>query len=412
MPVDLPEQQIFISGHYKGEDWSPADVREAYTNWQKFNTVRNADGSQFMEPPAWLGHEEMPELEKRTDLPAFGDFDNLRLENLPDGRVALYGRPHQIHDDLAKWISERKIRKISAEFYRNWHDSKGQAHGVVLRRVGLLGGTPPEVKEMNTLPAFFKLPDGKPKYANTPALAFDDKQATFAAILPFTFSDARASVMDRKQMDEMIVGLCKQKGIPLSPETLKLMDDKAAAALLKDLTGGEKKEGDGNDPAKPPADPAKMADHVAATVLTKFSDTMTKLLEPITKRLDATDKTVADQRAADKGRRVDELLAWATGTNPQKETRYKPSQVPHMRARLMATDDVNTVVKLSDADGKNERTVTAFEFACEEIRRAPVIRRFSDDMPANDGKGSAGGDDAEKSAKEYAERRNKKNKAA
>jgi hypothetical protein len=400
MPVDLPEMQIFISGHYKGKDYSPEFVRSAYRNWQKFSTLRNSDGSKFAEPPAWLGHEELPELAGRTDLPALGDFDNIRIQDLPDGRVAMWGRPHQIHDDLAKWINERKTRKVSAEFYENWHDSKGVAHGPVLRRVGFLGATPPEVKELNTFPAFKNL-DGSAKYANTPALAFDDKQPTFTIDIPITFSDGGSSIMDRKQTEQMLKGIAKQKGVTLSDATLKLMDDKAVAQLLLDWTTEGAK--DGADPNAPPADPAKMSDAITANVLSKFSDTLTKALEPITKRLDSTDAALVANRNAEKGRTVDELLAWATGKNPQKETRYKPSQVPLMRSRLMASDDVNKTVKLSDADGKNERDATPFELACEEIRRAPVIHKFSDDMPVP----TNGEDDEVKRAKEYAEKRNK-----
>jgi hypothetical protein len=389
LPRDFDDVELFVEGHYQGRDWTAADLRQAYDNWLKFNVIKNADGSQVFEPPVWLGHEELPDLAKKTNTPQFGDADQIRLVTRPDGRLSLRGRLHQVHNDLAQWIDERKIRRISAEFYPNWKDSKGQAHGVVIRRVGLLGGTPPEVKEMNTLPAL-------------KSAAFSDGgQETISADLPFTFSD-RSQNMNRAEIEGKVIGIAKQRKLPVTEATIKLLPDAALTALHTDLSAGT---------ADTPPDIVQFSDQVRA-VVTQAADTAVKsalstALTAHKDQIDAAARVSAARLNEEKAATVKTLLDWATDDKGEG-ARVKPAVRKMYHDRLMRADAINPVVKLSDADGKNERTVTEFEAQCAEIRALPVVRKFSDEIQTTkDGKAVSSLDQVDEDAKAYAERRNK-----
>lgn len=54
---------------------------------------------------------------------------------------------------MADEIRSGRYRKVSAEIYDNYRDDFGHAHGLALRRVGLLGAEVPQVKRIGDLPA-------------------------------------------------------------------------------------------------------------------------------------------------------------------------------------------------------------------------------------------------------------------
>ncbi len=112
--------EIFRAGDYGAKGaWTPEDIAAM---------VRNFDPATW-QPPAVFGHPE-------HDAPAMGWVKELRAEG---GR--LLARFEKVHPALESSVQEGRYPNRSAAFYL---DPEGK--GPMLRHVGFLGATPPEIK--------------------------------------------------------------------------------------------------------------------------------------------------------------------------------------------------------------------------------------------------------------------------
>jgi hypothetical protein len=123
--------EIFRAGDYgqKG-NWTPDKLAAVVTNFK---------GGEW-KPPAVLGHP-------KDDSPAMGWVEDVAVE----GDV-LKAKFNQVQPQLEAHVAEGRFPNRSAAFYI---DPKGK--GPVLRHVGFLGATPPEVKGL----APIKFSDGE-----------------------------------------------------------------------------------------------------------------------------------------------------------------------------------------------------------------------------------------------------------
>lgn len=112
--------EIFRAGDYgdKGE-WTEGDIDKVVSNF--------AAGT--WKPPAVIGHPQ-------TDSPAMGWVEGLRREN-----KTLLAKFGQVQPELEALVSNGRFPNRSAAFYTD-----PQGKGPILRHVGFLGATPPEVK--------------------------------------------------------------------------------------------------------------------------------------------------------------------------------------------------------------------------------------------------------------------------
>jgi hypothetical protein len=396
MPKSYRNVEVFATGHHHGRDWTLADLQQAVTNWNALRTIKNADGSPLLDPPLWVGHEELPELNDRTDLPRFGGVNALAIgPKRPDGETPLVAGFNDVHPELSSWIDQGKITDISAEFYEDFVDEKGKHWGIVLRRVCCLGATPPAVKSLNT----FR--DQRPTHA------FASKQKTFTIRTVFKFADAPGgSTMDRKQVDEMLAGIIAQQNLPLTKEFIAGLDDDQAAQLLKDLTGG------GNPPPDPNAPPAGFADDAAkakaaadkaaadaaaqsqltpAALTVKFQDMMKRqlaeLVTPLKQELTQTKRELAavrqqtsDTLREEKSRKVHAFMDRMVDDG-KGNCKVLPADRDRLTAQLMRADTVNKVVKFGDGD--KAETLTELDAQMRTIEALPVIKKFGDKMPVD-----------------------------
>lgn len=140
--------------------YTEADLDAMVANFQRFRGR--------LDPPVVIGHEESQPLSwglrglaENTGNPAVGWVTDL-------WRVGpkLYADVDAIHPRIAELIRARAYRKVSAEVYDRDDDSHGlPATGCVFRRLALLGGELPQVKDLADFPvpepsAFSAAPQG------------------------------------------------------------------------------------------------------------------------------------------------------------------------------------------------------------------------------------------------------------
>jgi len=123
--------EIFKAGDYGAKGvWTPEKLSQVMANFK----------AGVWKPPAVLGHPQ-------NDSPAMGWVESLAL----DGGV-LKAKFTQVQPQLEAHVAEGRFPNRSAAFYL---DPKGS--GPVLRHVGFLGATPPEVKGLEAI----KFSDGE-----------------------------------------------------------------------------------------------------------------------------------------------------------------------------------------------------------------------------------------------------------
>jgi hypothetical protein len=203
--------------------------------------------------------------------------------------------------------------------------------------------------------------------------------------------------MDTEQMIAAIKGT--PEGAKLSDDFFKMLDDKALAQLLVDLTGAKKPD-DSNAPPKPPAqmgEPAvppptpPMPQGLPASVTLKYAE-----LEGRQKALDArlsTAQQLADARLkAEQTQTVESFCDRMVKAGKLTPAQVDHSDDPKTKARvnpanvfdrLMRADAVNRVFKFADRPPMSE-----LELQMAEIEAGPVVLKFGDQMadPAKAGR--------------------------
>jgi hypothetical protein len=123
--------EIFRAGDYGDKGvWTAEDVRKMAANFDPAH----------WQPPAVLGHP-------KEDAPAYGLVAALREEN-----GGLFARFEKVAPELEQLAKDGRYPNRSAAIYAN-----PRGNGPVLRHVGFLGATPPEVKGL----AQIKFSDGE-----------------------------------------------------------------------------------------------------------------------------------------------------------------------------------------------------------------------------------------------------------
>lgn len=122
--------------------YSPQDVADLVANFERFSKGPDA----IHRPPLVYGHGE-------DERPAAGTVVDLYAEG-PD----LFSDWEEIAPEAARWMAEGKLRSVSVELYDDWKQAnipeelaKG-SKGPVLRRIALMGSTPPRVKGLGNPP--------------------------------------------------------------------------------------------------------------------------------------------------------------------------------------------------------------------------------------------------------------------
>lgn len=132
--------EIFNVGVHRGKDFTEKDIHQIIANFHRFGTM--------VQPPMVLGHGEEDEqfLLGNSGIPAAGWLTALRGETR-GGKVTLVADFKDVPEIVRAVIKRRAFKRISAELYPDFlHEGKG--HGLMLRRVALLGGEVPEVKDL------------------------------------------------------------------------------------------------------------------------------------------------------------------------------------------------------------------------------------------------------------------------
>jgi hypothetical protein len=165
---------LFAAGVHRGKTYTPGDLEQIADNFNKLST-----GSQpVLRPPLVLGHEEEQEFLENSGWPAAGWIKRLYTEDdkcpqcqgkgevdTEDGKGPaecpkcqgtgelrfLRGDAGEIPRPIAKLINSRAYRQQSAEIYDDF-EHNGQHYGKTLRRLALLGGELPQVKDLRDFP--------------------------------------------------------------------------------------------------------------------------------------------------------------------------------------------------------------------------------------------------------------------
>jgi hypothetical protein len=161
MPVyTLPGVELFGSGTYRGQEYSPDHVRLVAANVRRLGGKFVPPGvAQPLTPEGGIGHDEAEDsldwLE-RTDVPAAGQVDPQTVRVVPDpanpGHVLLVGDLVNVPEETAAKVRNREYNRGSVELYEDFTDDFGNRHGPAIRRHCLMGGFPPQVKRLAPLP--------------------------------------------------------------------------------------------------------------------------------------------------------------------------------------------------------------------------------------------------------------------
>jgi hypothetical protein len=143
--------KVFAAGTVRGKTWTADDIRQMADNGNKY--------SHLIRPRVVVGHEEHQPLThslpsttvQNTGEPAFGVVRNLRAEE-DGGTTYLTADFTGVPGWLAKLLAGKHYIDRSAEVYEEPPDGLEHVKGPILRRVSLLGGELPQIKNLGDLP--------------------------------------------------------------------------------------------------------------------------------------------------------------------------------------------------------------------------------------------------------------------
>jgi hypothetical protein len=164
----VPGVEIFSTGEHQGKTYTHADLDEMVDNFRRFSWGKDAR----VRPPLVVGHEEEQELLKNSGIPRMGQPDSLwheeincrlckgsgRINGIPCQTCLGSGRQGILKTNLAnvpmsiaKLIEARAYDGVSSEVYSSPPEGV-PGTGKMLRRVALLGGELPHIKNLAALP--------------------------------------------------------------------------------------------------------------------------------------------------------------------------------------------------------------------------------------------------------------------
>lgn len=252
--------EVFAVGVHPTDDgpreYSDADLDQIVANFARLSDPEKS-ARVILEPTIVLGHEEDGDENKfwadlSTGVPSVGVVTKLWREG-----PKLLAQFSDVIPEVQDAIRKKMYRKVSSEIYDNFED-QGQGYGLAIRRVALLGGEIPQVKQLSDILAHVKMSERKGKITRVTFFSEKfcegcggtcgqkDKQQNFQ----------EAESMDRSQMLEALQAM----GVDTS-----VIDDQTPDAVLeawlKSVGGGEESqeppaEGEyAEDPMVDPNDP-------------------------------------------------------------------------------------------------------------------------------------------------------------
>ena len=143
--------EIFAVGKHPTKNGPRDYTREDLDKIARTFNELGATGTKQLQPTIVLGHEETDDPLKfwqnfSTGTPAVGTVSKVWRDG--DKLIANFA---DVPKEVADAINQRAYRKCSIELYDDFED-QGQHHGLALRRVALLGGEIPQVKNLADLP--------------------------------------------------------------------------------------------------------------------------------------------------------------------------------------------------------------------------------------------------------------------
>lgn len=140
-----------------GHRYTVDSLKQAVENFNRYQRPRAtgfAAPQAIYIPPADLGighdaDELVANILRRTDWPSAGEPVKLWV----DGKD-LWAELDGVPEEIAAMANAGLFKEVSAEFYPDYLTPDGRHMGTVLRRISLLGSTPPRCKGLGRLPEF------------------------------------------------------------------------------------------------------------------------------------------------------------------------------------------------------------------------------------------------------------------
>jgi hypothetical protein len=169
--------EVFSTGVHKGKHYNERDLDTIVANFKKFS----AGSRPLVDVPGVIGHEENQTLLENTGIPKVGRLnalskrtgvncrwcENTGTMELGDGeriscpccqgtgkRTILEGHLADIHPKIADAIRNKHYDKVSLELYPKPPEGV-PGGGLMARRLAILGGQLPQIKDLDSLPSNF-----------------------------------------------------------------------------------------------------------------------------------------------------------------------------------------------------------------------------------------------------------------
>lgn len=134
--------EIFAAGEHRGKEYTPRDLDCMVDNFKRFSSGQKPG----FRVPLVLGHEEQQDFLDRSDIPAAGWATRIWRDG-----PTLKADFEDVPDPIARLIKGKRYRTVSSEVYDQPPEGiSGQ--GKMLRRVALLGGDIPQLKDLDDIP--------------------------------------------------------------------------------------------------------------------------------------------------------------------------------------------------------------------------------------------------------------------
>lgn len=228
--------EIFSAGEHKGKQYTVKDLHDIAKNFKRFS----GDGpGPRINPPVVIGHEEDQSWLKKYDeaknpdtgIPAAGWPTRLWVEG-----DKLKADIADLLPDVADAIAEKKYAAVSAEIYDKLPEGV-DGEGKALRRLAILGGELPHVKDLRRLP--------HPEYSAFAEYSITARPTTLKISRIETLPDgafrvfSEVNVMNRDEMMKQLL----DAGVDQS--VVETLDDKQLESICSAMSGGhEEPDGD------------------------------------------------------------------------------------------------------------------------------------------------------------------------
>lgn len=229
----VPRLEVFAAGQHKGQSFTVPDLDRIVANFNRFSGDNGRAIGVKINPPVVIGHDNEQQVLSDSGLLAAGVVSRLWREG-----PKLIAELSDVPPKVAFAVRTGALRTCSVEIDPDFAD-QGQAYGLTLRRLALLGGDLPQVKSLDDLPRL---------YTDAPAALLritatrttrsaSGRLLCFSEVLP----------MDRSQMEAAL----KAKMPWLTDETLKTLSDEQVGKMLADCMAADASP-ETDDGAAPP----------------------------------------------------------------------------------------------------------------------------------------------------------------